>query len=147
MDGWHHRLDAHEFGWTLGVGDGQGGLACCNSWGRKESDMTERLKWTELNWGVQHFDSIQFRFRSDPTDRGLHSADVPTSDVSCNRVSRLLIVLPGWLVSRIHDFSSAAIICQNSSENSGKHHLLFYFFFFLNIYLAAPGLSCGMWDP
>ena len=36
--------------WTLGVGDGQGGLACCNSWGRKESDTTERLNWTELNW-------------------------------------------------------------------------------------------------
>ena len=47
-DGWmHHWLDAHEFGWTLGVGDGQGGLACCNSWGRKELDMTEGLKWTE----------------------------------------------------------------------------------------------------
>ena len=41
MAGWHHRLDAHGFGWTLGVGDGQGGLACCNSWGRKESDTTE----------------------------------------------------------------------------------------------------------
>ena len=47
MAGWHHRLDAHEFGWTPGVGDGQGGLACCDSWGRKESDMTERLNWTE----------------------------------------------------------------------------------------------------
>ena len=45
--GWHHRLDAHEFEWTPGVGDGQGGLACCNSWGRKESDMTERLNWTD----------------------------------------------------------------------------------------------------
>ena len=43
MVGWHHRLDAHEFGWTLGVGDGQGGQACCGSWGRKESDTTERL--------------------------------------------------------------------------------------------------------
>ena len=42
MAGWHHRLNAHEFGWTPGV-DGQGGLACCNSWGRKESNMTERL--------------------------------------------------------------------------------------------------------
>ena len=41
MVGWHHRLNGHEFGWTLGVGDGQGGLACCDSWGRKESDMTE----------------------------------------------------------------------------------------------------------
>ena len=46
MAGWHHWLDAHEFGWTPGVGDGRGGLACCGSWGRKESDMTERLNWT-----------------------------------------------------------------------------------------------------
>ena len=43
MVGWHHRLDGHGFGWTLGVGDGQGGLARCGSWGRKESDMTYRL--------------------------------------------------------------------------------------------------------
>ena len=43
MVGWHHRLNGHGFGWTLGVGDGQGGLACCGSWGRKESNMTERL--------------------------------------------------------------------------------------------------------
>ena len=47
--GWHHWLDAREFEWTPGVGDGQGGLACCNSWGCKESDMTEWLNWTELN--------------------------------------------------------------------------------------------------
>ena len=49
MDGWHHQLDGHEFEWTPGVGDGQGGLACCNSWGLKELDMTERVNWTELN--------------------------------------------------------------------------------------------------
>ena len=48
MAEWHHRLDGHEFEWTWGVGDGQGGLACCNSWGHKESDTTERLNWTEL---------------------------------------------------------------------------------------------------
>ena len=47
MVGWHHRLDGHGFGWTPGVGDGQGGLACCGSWGRKESDMTEWLNWTD----------------------------------------------------------------------------------------------------
>ena len=46
--GRHHRLNGHEFGWTPGVGDGQGGLTCCGSWGRKESDATERLNWTEL---------------------------------------------------------------------------------------------------
>ena len=43
MAGWHHPLDGNGFGWTLSVGDGQGGLACCGSWGGKESDMTERL--------------------------------------------------------------------------------------------------------
>ena len=43
MVGWHHQLNGHGFGWTLGVGDGQGGLTCCGSWGCKESDMTEWL--------------------------------------------------------------------------------------------------------
>ena len=49
MAGWHHRLDEHGFGWTLGVGDGQGGLVCCDSSGRKDSDTTELLNWIELN--------------------------------------------------------------------------------------------------
>ena len=48
MVGWHHRLNGHEFEWVLGFGDGRGGLACCSSWGHKESDMTVRLTWTEL---------------------------------------------------------------------------------------------------
>ena len=47
MAGWHHRLVAHEFGWTSGVGDGQGGLMCCDSKGCKESEMTEWLNWTD----------------------------------------------------------------------------------------------------
>ena len=45
--GWHHRLNGCEFEWTPGVGDGQGGLACCNSWGLKELDTTEGLNWTD----------------------------------------------------------------------------------------------------
>ena len=45
--GWHYWLNGRESEWTLGAGDGQGGLACCDSWGRKESDTTERLSWTE----------------------------------------------------------------------------------------------------
>ena len=49
MVGWHHRLNGHEFELTPGVGDGQGGLACCSTWGCKESDMTEQLNWTELS--------------------------------------------------------------------------------------------------
>ena len=58
MPGWHHRLDGREFEWTPGVGDGQGGLACCNSWGYKESDTTEWLNWTELKAKIQHFTRI-----------------------------------------------------------------------------------------
>ena len=50
MAWWHHWLDGRQSGWTPGVGDWQGGLACCDSWGHKESDTTERLNWTELNW-------------------------------------------------------------------------------------------------
>ena len=45
MVGWHHPLYGHGFGWILGVGDGQGGLVCCGSWGHKELDTTERLNW------------------------------------------------------------------------------------------------------
>ena len=45
MVGWHHQLDGYQFGWILGVGDGQGGLVCCDSWGRKEKDTNERLNW------------------------------------------------------------------------------------------------------
>ena len=48
MAGWHHQLDGHGCEWTPGVGDGQGGLACCDSWGCKESDMTEWLNHAEL---------------------------------------------------------------------------------------------------
>ena len=48
MAGWHHWLDGHESGWTPGVSDGQGGLACCDSWGRKELDTTEWLIWSDL---------------------------------------------------------------------------------------------------
>ena len=52
MVGWHHQLNGHGFGWTLGVGDGQGGLACCGSWGLKESDWATELNWTEWKLAV-----------------------------------------------------------------------------------------------
>ena len=50
MVGWHHRLDRLEFERVPGVGYGQGSLACCSPWGHKESDMTERLDWTNIAW-------------------------------------------------------------------------------------------------
>ena len=58
MAGWHHWLDGCESEWTLGVGDGQGGLACCSSWGCKESDTTEPLNWPELPWNCNFFNYL-----------------------------------------------------------------------------------------
>ena len=60
MAGWHHRVYGYESEWIPGVGDGQGGLVCCNSRGRKESDTTERLNWTELNCVGQVIGISQF---------------------------------------------------------------------------------------
>ena len=61
MAGWHHWLDGCESGWTLGVSDG---LACCDSWGRKESDMTEWLNWTKLNFtGYYLLETISWCWR------------------------------------------------------------------------------------
>ena len=65
MAEWHHWLDGRESQWTLGVGDGQGGLACCDSWGRKESNMTEWLIWSE-NHLLSKTES--FKFPSEPID-------------------------------------------------------------------------------
>ena len=50
MVGWHHWLSGHAFEQTLGDSEGQGSLACCSPWARKELDTTERLNWTEWNW-------------------------------------------------------------------------------------------------
>ena len=73
MAGWHHRLDGHGFGWTPGVGDGKGGLACCDSWGRKELDTTEQLNCfcthsASLYLLVGAFNSLTFKVITDKYD-------------------------------------------------------------------------------
>ena len=83
MAGWHHWLDAHEFGWTPGVGDGQGGLMCCGSWGCKESDTAE------LNWILVSLKSL---FEASVVSQipGMYSVSKHTSrlplSASCTRV-------------------------------------------------------------
>ena len=65
MAGWHHWLDGRESEWTLGVGDGQGGLGCCDLWARKELDTTEWLNWTEpfhLWYFFKYWDLIALEF-------------------------------------------------------------------------------------
>ena len=65
MAGWHHWLDGRESEWTPGVGEGQGGLACCDSWGRKELDTTEQLNWTD--WTEEWEGDLPFTFNSQIT--------------------------------------------------------------------------------
>ena len=61
MAGWSRWLNGHEFEWTPGVGDGQRGLACCNLWVRKESDMTEQLNWMSVDiWFAASFLNLYF---------------------------------------------------------------------------------------
>ena len=62
MAGWHHWPDGRESQWTPGVGDGQGGLECCDSWGRKESDTTERLIWSDLIWVHYMYYALYFYY-------------------------------------------------------------------------------------
>ena len=79
MAGWHHRLDGHEFGWTLGVGDGQGGLACRDSWGSKELDTTERLIWciftTSATWAAGLTKAESWQFVSATTYKNKETSD------------------------------------------------------------------------
>ena len=71
MVGWHHWLDGHEFGQALGVGDGQGSLACCSPWGRKELDKTEQLNWTDVG---SEFVVVAACVRAGPESRGEQSS-------------------------------------------------------------------------
>ena len=74
MVGWHHQLNGHEFEQTLGDGDGQGSLACCSPWGRKESDTTERLNnkiiHSKQNMEVVFDSFLNFIFHIQPISSG-----------------------------------------------------------------------------
>ena len=106
MVGWHHQLNGHGFGWTLGVGDGQGGLACCGSWGHKESDKTERLNWSEL-MGPDAMILVFWMLRFKPTfslssftfiKRLLSSSSLSAIWVVSSAYLRWLIFLPAILI-------------------------------------------------
>ena len=77
MLGCHHWLNGYEFGYTLGVGDGQRGLVCCGSWGRKESDTTEQLNWTDWTDKHQIYDTQYMMYPS--------LVQCPTCTIICDR--------------------------------------------------------------
>ena len=90
LDGITDSMDMNESGWTPGVGDGQGGLACCDSWGRKESDMTEQLNWTELFYNAVLVSEVQCEsVRSIHNSLLLEAAYHPSKSLQSTRLSSL----------------------------------------------------------
>ena len=87
MVGWHHWLNGHGFGWTPGAGDGQGGLACCGSWGLKESDTTEQLNWIELNVPDVALNSLHF-YSFNPLNNSMKEILLSSSNGKENETQR-----------------------------------------------------------
>ena len=93
MAGWHHWLDGRESEWTPGVGNGQGGVECCNSRGRKESDTTEPLNWTELPWASLHIQTCKvFKTRALESAREKFSSSQEQTVIFCVEICSLTFV-------------------------------------------------------
>ena len=102
MAGWHHQLDGNEFEWTLEVGDGQGGLACCDSRGCKELDTTEWQNWTELkpNFSLFSFTFVKWLFSSSSLSaiRVVSSAYLRSTGEGNGKHFSILALRPPWTV-------------------------------------------------
>ena len=128
MAGWHHRLNGHESEWTPGVGDGQGGLVCCNSWGHKESDTTERLNWTELNTLVQTKIFKNMTQKNWSTNRN-RLTDIENRLVIANGVGEgegwignLGLLYIGWINNKALLYSTGNYIQYHMINQNGKEH-------------------------
>ena len=113
MVGWHHCLNGHGFGWTPGVGDGQRGLVCCDSWGRKELDTTERLNWTEARYRCGFSKSIY----SLPVSVWHLSHYL----VNCHNISKILVFIICLWWSVISDLCCHCSNCFEMSWSSSKY--------------------------
>ena len=114
MAGWHHWLDGRESEWTPGVGDGQGGLVCCDSWGCKESDMTEWLIWSDLIWPRLKLLSLP-----SPTSK------LTLSHSSINGTNFYLVIKARNIRIPLHTFKILKIIFSPHwhHSTSSSHHL------------------------
>ena len=126
MAGWHHWLDGRESEWTMGVGDGQGGLACCDSWGHKESDTTEWLKWTECSPGK--FGVLQF-MGSQKVRHDLATEQWTTTMFTLKNfyTKNYMIILLAEYVKRLtyRDFPSGPVV-KNPLSNAGNKDPMYH---------------------
>ena len=128
MAGWHHWLYGHEFEWTPGVGDGQRGLVCCDSWGRKESGMAEWLNWTRSPALADGF------FTLAPPGKPQMSY-ISSISIRGQRINLSLcnVIYPGSeLTGKVYDVMFVLSLCGG--------------FFLKFIYFTAPARSCVMRD-
>ena len=108
MAGWHHWLNGCEFEWTPGVGDGQGGLECCNSWGRKESDKTEQLNWIE-HLKVTHCICTSWNCQTSPCFVFVNLYGVVSNVIFC--VNLFLSKLVLFQMNMQPDINSMTFVC------------------------------------
>ena len=125
MVGWHHRLNGHEFEWTLGVGDGQGGLACCSPWGHKEWDTTEQLNWTEKNISIEVFKKQYIYFRKSKIINKVMKQVVmlyePPHKTESQQQYRNLLLIETWIYylqtsTNIHHWNNCKALPLNNSR-------------------------------
>ena len=161
MAGWHHRLDGHKFEWTLGVGDRQGGLACCDSWGHKQLDMTQWLNWTELNvlfsdwihlifsrslFGEGNGNPLHYSCLETPMDGEACWAAIYGVTQSWTRLKRLSSSSRSLLKLLFICFHSSVMLITNilNSVNSLSISLLLSVFSSLSTETSSSALSRGL---
>ena len=120
---WHHWLNGHGFERTLGVGDGQGGLACCSSWACKELDMTEWLNWTELNWSDWACTPSLLSF----TNINISSIVLPRSPVSTETMTHQIEKYLTRIPFQVGFFCCTETFKVKSQSLSGSENNFFFF--------------------
>ena len=93
MAGWHHGLNGRESEWTLGVGNGQGGLACSNSWGSKESDTTERWNWLTDWYSMEYYSAIERNAFESILMRWMKLEPITLSEVSQKKKDKYCVLM------------------------------------------------------
>ena len=135
MVGWHHRLNGHEFEQALGVGYGQGGLACYSPWGHKESDTTEPLNWTDLLDTFTHFNPIllQIHFEKQPLVWAVWALPVSPVELGTSYIIHMLLPThstPTDFSGPVSSSHSSLLFCHRfldpSWDPAGLSHLILH---------------------